>query len=286
MAFGKGRKRPHEQISRSESDQDIEENQYEEPNPTEDTPTDGDEPNPALKPLLSEVEFQAKATGKNPGGAKKWICKHCKKGFTSSYTRIHYHFLGAPPGKKAQIQRCPVLMTNKGELERVRKIVADAEDKGISPSLKSSTIGNSMKASPNEKNIADSFRSMERHSVDLLVEKALCANGIPFNVLRSPDFVEMVRGINHAPKDYKLPSYDKARTTLLDECKRDIEKKLLPLKDTWYTHGDSIISDGWANIKHKPLLNVIASNSRGFMFLYAENYEGTLICAIWHISKG
>ena len=145
--------------------------------------------------------------------------------------------------KKAQIQRCPVLLTNKIELLRI-KYVEDTEEKGISPSLTSSTINNSMRASPNEKSIADSFRALERHSVDLLVEKAFCANGIPFNVLRSPDFIAMVRGINHAPKDYKLPSYDKARTTLLDECKRDIEKDLMPLKDTWFSNGVSIISDG------------------------------------------
>ncbi|XP_074371160.1 uncharacterized protein LOC141711955 [Apium graveolens] len=152
-----------------------------------------------------------------------------------------------------------------------QKMVEDAEEKGISPSLTSS---NSMKASPNEKIIADLFRMMKRHSVDLLIEKALCANGVPFNVLRSPNFISMVRGINCASKDYKLPSYDKARTTLLDECKRDLEKYLVPLKDTWFINGVSIISDEWTNIKHKPIINVIASNSQGSVFLYAETFEG------------
>lgn len=275
MAFGSNKKRPAEQISQDESEFN-EHDQNEETHPTE-TPANEDEPNPTLKPLLCEVETHAKATGKNPGGSKKWVCKHCKKSYTSSYTRIHYHFLGAPPGKKPQIQRCPVMLTNRTELQRIKKMVEDAEEKGISPSLTSSTINNSMKASPNEKNIADSFRMMERHSVDLLVVKAFCANGIPFNVLRSPDFMAMVRAINHAPKDYKLPSYDKARTTLLDECKRDVEKDLSPLKDTWFTNGVSVVSDGWTNIKHKPLINVIASNSRGSMFLYAENFEGMLL---------
>ncbi|XP_074327630.1 uncharacterized protein LOC141665546 [Apium graveolens] len=94
-------------------------------------------------------------------------------------------------------------------------MVEDAEEKGISPSLTSTTINNSMKASLKEKNIVDSFCMMERHSVDLLVEKALCANGIPFNVLRSPDFIAM----------------------------------------------------------HKPLINVIASNSHDSIFLYAETFE-------------
>jgi hypothetical protein len=34
------------------------------------------------------------------------------------------------------------------------------------------------------------------------------------------------------------------------------------------------VSDGWTNIKNKPLINVLASNSRGSCFLYAEDYSG------------
>ena len=33
------------------------------------------------------------------------------------------------------------------------------------------------------------------------------------------------------------------------------------------------MSDGWTNIKNKPLINVIASNSKGSCFLYAEDFS-------------
>ena len=56
-----------------------------------------------LKPLLNEVNLIGAAQGKNPGGSKSWSCKHCGGKFTSSYTRMHYHFFGAPPGKKTKI---------------------------------------------------------------------------------------------------------------------------------------------------------------------------------------
>jgi hypothetical protein len=62
----------------------------------------------------------------------------------------------------------------------------------------------------------------------------IAANGIPFNVLRSPQYYEMVSAIKKAPKDYKPPSYEKARTTLLDACKTNIEKQLAPVRETWY----------------------------------------------------
>ncbi|KAL8201717.1 hypothetical protein R6Q57_010864 [Mikania cordata] len=58
------------------------------------------------KPLMGEVDFVGYGNSKNAGGSKVWICKHCKQKFTSSYTRIHVHFFGAPVGKKAEIKRC------------------------------------------------------------------------------------------------------------------------------------------------------------------------------------
>ena len=74
--------------------------------------------------------------------------------------------------------------------------------------------------------------------------KALCANGIPFNVLRDPQCCEMVASINNEPKGYKAPSYEKARKTLLDEVEISIDRELIPVKDTWYSNGVSIVSDG------------------------------------------
>jgi len=97
--------------------------------------------------------------------------------------------------------------------------------------------------------------------------RGLCANGIPFNVLRNPQFVEMVTTINNYPKGYKPLSSEKARTVLLDECKRRVEKDLVPIKDTWFHQGVAIVSDGWSNVKHMPLINVLVVNSRTDMFI-------------------
>jgi len=122
--------------------------------------------------------------------------------------------------------------------------------------------------------VADAFGMIERDAVDMAIMRCLCANGIPFNVLRSPQWSEMVAAINKGPKGYKSPSSEKARTSLLDACKRNVEQDLGALKNTWHTHGVSIVSDGWTNMKNKPLINVIASNSRGSMFLYADDFSG------------
>jgi hypothetical protein len=75
---------------------------------------------------------------------------------------------------------------------------------------------------------------MERDAVDMAIMWCMCANGIPFNVLRSPQWSEMVAAINRAPKGYKSSSSEKARTTLLDACKRNVEQDLAPIRNTWY----------------------------------------------------
>ncbi|WJX88417.1 hypothetical protein P8452_70511 [Trifolium repens] len=92
--------------------------------------------------------------------------------------------------------------------------------------------------------------------------------------LRNPQFEEMVMAINNGPKGYIPPSLEKARTILLDECKRYIDKDLAHIKDTCYYHGISFVSDVWSNVRHMPLINILAVNSRSAVFMYADDFSG------------
>ncbi|PWA68651.1 hypothetical protein CTI12_AA306470 [Artemisia annua] len=195
------------------------------------------------KPLFQEVTIIGTAKSKNAGGAKK-----------------------------ADIKRCIALLQDREKYQTVFNKVKEAEYAGVSKSLKSSLL--LKKPTCSKKPIEQSFGILERSMVDLKIMRGLCVNGIPFNVLRNPHFQEMVSAINKAPDGYKPPSSEKARTVLLDECVRDVEKDLTPIKDTWYSQGVSIVSDGWSNVKHNPLINVLIVNSRGAMFMYAEDFSG------------
>ena len=88
----------------------------------------------------------------------------------------------------------------------------------------------------------------------------------PFNVLRNLQFVEMVNAIKKAPDGYKPPSSEKRRTVLPNEY---VEKELTPFKDIWYLQGVSIVFDGWSNVNHNPLINVVV-NSRRATFMYDD----------------
>lgn len=39
--------------------------------------------------------------------------------------------------------------------------------------------------------------------------------------------------MKNAPKDYKPPFSDRARTSLIDDCKREVERQRIPVSQTW-----------------------------------------------------
>ena len=146
----------------------------------------------------------------------------------------------------------------------------EAEKNGVAAkSLKNSLLS---KNSAPKRRIEDAFKMLEREEVDMKILRGLCANGIPFNVLRNPQFIEMIQAIKKAPEGYKPPSYEKATTSLLDQCVRDVGKELDPVKHTWLMQGVSVISDGWSNVKSEPHINVISKNSIGATFMYTQAF--------------
>ena len=62
-----------------------------------------------------------------------------------------------------------------------------------------------------------------REEVDSKVARYIYACGIPFNVVRSPYWQEMIREINKSPQGYKGPNYEKVRTQILKNEKELVE---------------------------------------------------------------
>ncbi|KAL2901118.1 RNA-binding protein MRN1 [Bienertia sinuspersici] len=177
MAFGKNRAKQRDSIETSQRNQAQKQPLTEEyieleneiPH-NEDIATEGEtnyggSSDNKKKPLLDEITPIVGDKGKNAGGTKKWSCNHCKKTYSSSYTRIHQHFFGAPVGKKSKIGRCTVMLSNRELLQSIRKKVEKAEVTGISPSLSKSTIKTKIPGTSNSP-IGDAFAIVERNEVD------------------------------------------------------------------------------------------------------------------------
>ena len=63
------------------------------------------------------------------------------------------------------------------------------------------------------------------------------------------------------------PSSERLRTTLLVKAKRQVDKILEPIKAAWPSCGVSIVSNGWTNATHHPLINFMVSSLNGPVFL-------------------
>ena len=72
-----------------------------------------------------------------------------------------------------------------------------------------------------------------REETDSRVARCIYACGIPFNVVRSPYWQDMIRAVNKAPQGYKGPNYEKVRTQLLKNEKELVEDILAPIRSSW-----------------------------------------------------
>ncbi|BAS94024.1 Os05g0414400, partial [Oryza sativa Japonica Group] len=72
---------------------------------------------------------------------------------------------------------------------------------------------------------------------------------------------------------YVPPGVDQLKTTLLQKERADIENMLQTIKNTWRKAGVTIVSDGWSDFKRRPIINIIAVNEAGPVFLQAINNE-------------
>jgi hypothetical protein len=113
------------------------------------------------------------------------------------------------------------------------------------------------------------FNNQKREEIDSRVARAIFACGVPFNVVWSPYWTDMVKAINEDPQDFKGPNYEKLRIVSLQKERSLIHDILKPVRSSWTSTWVSIISDGWTDTKRRTLVNVIGSSPIGAMFLRA-----------------
>eukprot|EP00253_Pinus_taeda_P034313 PITA_34313 len=160
------------------------------------------------------------------GGGTTFHCPHCNNNYIGSYTRSIKHLCGKRPwdgDKQIGIKTCTVVLAT----DRAKYIREEEEaqykskkSKGFfEPSSQSHALktlsasshgsGYGGTRSPNislrHRTISNFLDEGCRNDVDSKVYRFLYACGIPFNVLRSPYWHEMVSAINDAPKGYKSP---------------------------------------------------------------------------------
>ncbi|XP_031097010.1 uncharacterized protein LOC116001264 [Ipomoea triloba] len=106
-----------------------------------------------------------------------------------------------------------------------------------------------------------------RQQVCLDTGRFFYENAIPFNVARSPSFVNMLRSVGAYGRGLKPPTMYELRTWILKEELKTTKRFVDDIKSTWPVTGVSIMSDGWQDVRHMSLINFLVNNPSGTVFL-------------------
>ncbi|XP_031268224.1 uncharacterized protein LOC116126685 [Pistacia vera] len=99
-------------------------------------------------------------------------------------------------------------------------------------------------------------------------------NSIPFSAAKSVYYQEMVKAVAECGVDYKAPSYEKLRSTLLEKVKDDIHDYYKKYRDEWKETGCTILCDSWTNGRAKSLVVFSVACPKGTFFLKSVDVSG------------
>lgn len=173
-------------------------------------------------------KYVSRLEGGKIGGTTKFTFLHCKNTYTGSYTYARKHLCGKMPwdgNKQVGIKTCVSVSTqqrakytreeeeaqyrskrSKGDIEHDSP-QSHRQRTPSTPSHGSEYGGIGTNIPLRHRTILDFLDKGCRNDVDSKIYWFLYACVIPFNVLRSPYWHEMVFAINDAPKGYKSLEY-------------------------------------------------------------------------------
>ncbi|KAL0312834.1 UNVERIFIED_CONTAM: hypothetical protein Sradi_5682700 [Sesamum radiatum] len=119
------------------------------------------------------------------------------------------------------------------------------------------------------------FNFQVREQLDSEIARMFYSGGLPFNLARNPYYERAFSfAANNNIAGYVPPGYNSLRTKLLQKEKVNVENLLEYTKSTWKTKGVTLVCDGWTDPQRRPLINFMAVNEGGTMFIRAVNCEG------------
>ncbi|MCO5609496.1 hypothetical protein L7F22_063724 [Adiantum nelumboides] len=227
-------------------------------------------------------------------------CKYCPHVYDGGPNRIRAHILGIkgegvaacldPPDAIKEI--CKKLHVAKGKMFSQGTDVNDHVDANIEHVLDGQdaekvssqshmdvdiNVGPSMKKaklSSDKNTLAKAWQMQARKAATVAVRRFFYAEDVPHWKVRSPFFLNMVKAIGKAGPSYVPPSYHLLRTKELVEEVRCINGDLLDVKEKWKKYGCTIVSDGWSDIRKRPIINFMACSIYGTVFLKSVDTSG------------
>lgn len=171
------------------------------------------------------------------------------------YLSSHGSYYG---GEQEEGSRQPTI-SNRG--------VRGPMDRFVTSSGASGDGANHMPMLDDEPQVMSHNAQERRKNVCLDIGRFFFENGLPFNIINSPSFTNMIRSVGDYGRGLKPPTSYELKTWILTEEVNTTKKMVEDVKKTWPSTGVTIMSDGWTDIKGRSLINFLVNNPEGTVFL-------------------
>ncbi|TXG51088.1 hypothetical protein EZV62_023612 [Acer yangbiense] len=128
--------------------------------------------------------------------------------------------------------------------------------------------------SPSVHPIVDDAQKQKLDDADKKIAVFFFHNSIPFSAAKSMYYQEMVNAVAECGVDYKAPSYEKLRSTLLEKVKGDIHDCYKKYRDEWKETGCTVLCDNWSDGRTKSLVAFSVTCPKGTLFLKSVDVSG------------
>ncbi len=118
------------------------------------------------------------------------------------------------------------------------------------------------------------FGKQNKSKVDALWGHAFYGNGLSFCLINDPHFKAAIEATVDFGEIYKLPSLVSLRTTLLDKENVSVAAELQSFMVSARSSKATITSDGWSDIRNRPLLNLLMVTPKDKKFLESVDTSG------------
>lgn len=116
-----------------------------------------------------------------------------------------------------------------------------------------------------QKTMNEMFKDRELVIQDIC--KCIYGNALPFNLVRSSLFTQMLKSVGEYGKGLKPPTYHEVRVSYLKKAVDNIQASLEKYKVEWEKWGCTLMCDGWTDGKGRSLTNFLVNSPSGTVFL-------------------
>lgn len=206
-------------------------------------------------------------------GSPKVQCLYCDKQFVGGAVRIREHLHGE---KNAMIKPCEKVP--EAVIEEMKQLAkAKNDEKTAKRKREALEKATCSKVSKMQGGSQQSLPAMlnNKQTVDEAVARFFYSVGVPFSVASKKHFKEAMTAVSKFGPGYTPPSEFSLRTSLLKKELKNIECEVqsVVLNDVAVT-GATLVSDGWSNVRNKPLINYILVCPKGEVFLDSTDTSG------------